>query len=62
MRKHYKIVVEYPPHLPVEHREEVDRQQMKRLTAEHPNAEVVNMARRLVSDYRAHLFAVLEWK
>ena len=62
MRKHYKIVVEYPPHLPVEQREDVDRQQMLRLVKEHPKAEVVNMARKLVSDYRAHLFAVLEWK
>lgn len=62
MRKHYKIVVEYPPELPVEQREDVDRLQIKRLQDEHPMSTVVAMSRTLISDYRAHLFAVLEWK
>lgn len=62
MRKQYKLLVEYPPDLPVEHREAVDRKQMQRLKDEHPNAEIVKMARQLVSDYRAYLFAELEWK
>lgn len=62
MTKQYKIVVEYPPNLPIQDREAVDRLQMKRLQQEHPMGTIVGMDRKLISDYRAHLFATLEWK
>lgn len=62
MRKDYKILVEYPPELPIRLREEVDRQQVQRLQDEHPQGKPVEMKRRLLSEYRAHLYVTMEWK
>lgn len=59
-RVHFKILVEYDPRYTIQQREDVDRTQMNRLLAENPNCKVVQMARRLVEDNRAELFAVLE--
>lgn len=60
MQRHFKILVEYDPKLPVSQRENVDRYQIKRLTEENPGFKIVTMARRLVEDNRAELFAVME--
>jgi len=62
MRQQFKILVEYEPGLPVEYREEVDKKQIGRLIAEHPGWKVVGMARQLISDHRAFLYAEMEPK
>jgi len=61
MTKHYKVLAEYEPGQPIEKREQVDRFLMNQLVQNHPGSKVIKMARKLISDHRAHLYAVLEW-
>jgi hypothetical protein len=62
MRKHFTILVEYDPKRSIDDRQEIDRAYMKMLAEQHPQGKIVKMARKLISDYRAKLFAVIEWK
>jgi hypothetical protein len=62
MRKHFTILVEYDPKRSIDEREDIDRAYMNMLAGQHPEGKIVKMARKLISDYRAKLYAVMEWK